>query len=127
MRRLPLLLLPLLLAACTPLYLPPLIEGSQPEERSRLQLELVLVDGRPVLHAQVLSVVQEGWLALQWYSPFGREVASESIWLDADSVGLSHRRSLPEDVELISGEWRLLLSQHSQVIRQLTVLVPDGG
>lgn len=117
----------LLSGACRPLYVPPLIEGSQPEERARLQLDLVLQDGRPQLEVGVLSVAREGWLAVQWFSPFGREVASDSIWLDEGSTGLRHVLPLPADVPLQPGEWRVLLSQHSLVIRQLTVLVRAGG
>lgn len=115
----------LLLAACRPLYLPPLIDGAEPEERARLLLELRLADeNRPLLSVEVLSVVQDGWLAIQWFSPGGTEVASASIWLDQESVGLTHLEPLPEDISGQSGEWRVLLSQHSRVIRQLTVTVP---
>ena len=114
----------LFLAACRPLYLPPLIEPAAPEERARLVSQLDLLDGRPRLQVEVLSVVRDGWLAVQWFSPGGREVASESIWLEADSVGLTFTLTLPADAEAAPGEWRALLSQHSQVIRQLTVTVP---
>lgn len=112
------------LAACRPLYLPPLIEAEAPEERARLLMELNLEDDRPVLRIQVLSVVRDGWLAVQWYSPGGREVASESIWLEADSAGLTFMLPLPDDTEVTAGEWRALVSQHSQVIRQLSLAVP---
>lgn len=123
MSRLPALLVVLLLAACRPLYLPPLLEAEQPEVRSRLELQLSVSDGRPLLELQVLSVAKEGWLAVQWFTPGGREAASESVWLDADSVGLRFSLPLPADVEPVTGEWRALLSQHSVVIRQLSVTV----
>lgn len=119
--------LAVLLGACSPLYMPPLLESSQPPERPGLKLELVLQDGRPQLEVGVVSVAREGWLAVQWFSPFGREVASDSVWLDADSAGVTHLLPLPADVPLQPGEWRVLLSQHSLVIRQLTVLVSAGG
>lgn len=112
-----------LLAACRPLYLPPLLEADQPELRSRLELDLSAASGRPVLNVRVLTVVQEGWLAVQWFTPGGREAASESVWLDADSPGLRFSLVLPDDVNVVPGEWRALLSQHSVVIRQLTVTV----
>ena len=124
MRKLAALLFTLLLvSACRPLYLPPLLEGAEPEVRSRLELTLNVKDGRPVLALQVLSVAKEGWLAVQWFTPGGREVASESVWLDSDSVGLRFTLPLPSDVEPVPGEWRALLSQHSVVIRQLSVTV----
>ncbi len=121
--RLALLLILALLSACRPLYLPPLLEAQPPEVRSRLELDLGLQADRPLLSVRVLSVAQEGWLAIQWFTPGGREAASESIWLDSDSVGLRFTVPLPADVEASAGEWRALLSQHSVVIRQLTVTV----
>lgn len=114
----------LCLAACRPLYLPPLIESEMPEERARLGLQLELAAGRPELQLEVLTVVTDGWLAVQWFSPGGQEVASGSIWLEADSVGLTFTVPLPDDVPVTAGEWRALVSQHSQVIRQLTLTVP---
>lgn len=119
-----LLVLVALLAACRPLYLPPLIDAQEPESRSRLALELELAQGRPVLLVEVFSVATPGWLAVQWFAPRGGEVASQSVWLEADSVGLKFRLPLPEDVEVVPGEWRALLSQHSLVVRQLNITVP---
>jgi len=122
-RKLLLLLNLVLLAGCQPLYVPPLLEAQAPEERARLELELTAPEGRPVLSVRVIDVVTDGWLAIQWFTPGGREVASESIWLDAERIGLRYELPLPADVETVPGEWRALLSQHSTVIRQLTVTV----
>ena len=124
MRRLLAGLLLVLLAACTPLYMPPLIDGAEPEPRARLELELLAPDGRPQLHATVLEVAEPGWLAVQWFAPGGREVASQSVWLDEGTVGSGFVLDLPADVEAQPGVWRALLSQHSLVLRQLNVAVP---
>lgn len=124
MSRLALFLPLLLLAACRPLYLPPLIEAQEPEPRSRLELTLELEQNRPVLKVGVVSVLNPGWLAVQWFAPSGVQVASQSIWLDEETVGLRFSMPLPPDVDVRTGEWRALLSQHSMVIRQLNVTVP---
>lgn len=118
------LLLMVSVAACRPLYLPPLIESEQPEPRARLTLELVLEQERPLLLVSVLDVPEEGWLAVQWFAPGSQEVASQSIWLDPDAIGQNFRLPLPEDVQSQAGTWRALVSQHSLVLRQLDVTVP---
>lgn len=118
-----LLLLVLVLAACTPLYLPPDPGARPPEPRVLLEIAGEVQDGRPQVSITVLGVPQPGWLAVQWFDPGNREVASESVWLSGDSEGLTRVLRLPDDVETASGSWRALLSMHSVVLRQQTVVV----
>jgi len=125
--RLPLLAaaaLLLLASACRPLYLPPVPEAAEPPARPVLDVELTVQDGRPLLLLEVVSVPERGYLGLQWFAPDNREAASESIWLDAESEGTGREVPLPADVDAKEGTWRLLLSLHSRVLRQLDVTVP---
>lgn len=115
----------LLLSACQPLYLPAVPAGTAaPVRRPLLDVELRLAGGRPVLFLEVISATEEGWLALQWFSPRNTEVASDSVWLAGDAEGLALTVPLPADIDATPGEWRLLLSLHSRVLRQLSVNVP---
>lgn len=119
-----LLLLASALAACRPLYIPLVPEIARPDPRPRVQAELTLREGRPLLSLAVLEVAEEGWLAVQWFGPNNREAASQSVWLDTDAVGLGFDLALPDDVDAVPGEWRALLSMHAAVIRQLSIDVP---
>lgn len=114
----------LLLSACQPLYFPLVPETSRPQARVQLEVQLALADGRPELDALVLRVPEPGWVAIQWFAPDNREAASESIWLDEDSVGQRVSLPLPADVTLVSGTWRALLSRGPVVLRQLSIEVP---
>lgn len=113
----------LLLSSCQPLYFPLVPEIHRPAPRIQLGLEFVEVDGRPEVQILVVTVPHEGWLALQWFAPGRGQVASESIWLEPDSVGQQLSVPLPEDIAATPGEWRVLLSQGDVVVRQLSVVL----
>lgn len=119
-----LLLLPL---GCQPLYLPPVPTPLEAPERFELEGSAAIVDGRPSLDLAIRRVPAEGWLAIQWFSPGNREVASESLWIASADEGQSFRIALPEDVEPLPGRWRAVLSRGDEVIRQLSVTVPAAG
>ncbi|MEX2541306.1 MAG: hypothetical protein WD314_05835 [Trueperaceae bacterium] len=119
-----LLLLPL---GCQPLYLPPVPTPLEARERFELEGFAEVKGGRPSLDLAIRTVPSEGWLAIQWFSPANREVASESRWIEPADAGQRFRVTLPEDVELLPGRWRAVLSRGDEVVRQLSVDVPDPG
>ncbi len=118
-----LLVLSVLLGGCRPLYLPLVPELRHPEPRPRIEANLELLQGLPVLRIRMLEVPDEGWLAVQWFGPDNREAASASVWVDESSVGAGFNLALPDDVDVRPGEWRVLLSIHSVVLRQLSLVV----
>lgn len=78
--------------------------------------------GRPFLELVMEDAPPEGWLAVQWFGPDGREAASESALVEAGTTGLSFE--LPPDVPLVAGEWRAVVSLGRVVLRQFSVAVP---
>jgi hypothetical protein len=112
--------------ACRPLYLPPVPEPLVLPERFELDASARVVEGRPSLTLMPRTVPSEGWLAIQWFAPSNREVASESRWLAPADAGRSLRVVLPADVEVTPGRWRAIVSRGGVVVRQLSVEVPGG-
>lgn len=115
-----------LLPACTFLYLPPLLP-SQPLESV---LELTGSSGLRVrgngleLALQLTRVPEEGWLAVQWYSPQNALLASDSQWLTPEQVGFSVVFGLPGDTPISSGDWRAVVSFQETFVRQFSLTVP---
>jgi len=118
-----LLLMSVLAVGCRPLYLPLVPELTHPDPRPRIEAGMAMRDGVPVVSVRMLEVPEEGWLAVQWFGPDNREAASASVWVDGDSTGAGFNLPLPEDVPVRPGEWRVLLSIHSVVLRQLSLVV----
>jgi len=144
------------LAACRPLYIPP-VPAEVPVSREPRIAEggvLELVAGRPQLTFGIVGAVQAGWVDVQWFAPDGHEAASESRWVEvvgsdahdaesaesAESAGGAGSTSaevisgpwvlrLPDDVAVVSGEWRAVVSMQGRFLRQFRVVVPDlqGG
>lgn len=104
---------------------------------------LELVAGRPQLTFGVVGVVEAGWVDVQWFAPDGHEAASESRWVEvaggdaqaAASAGGAGSASaeisagpwalrLPDDVTVVAGEWRAVVSMHGRFLRQFRVVVP---
>lgn len=116
------LLVPILLAGCVPLFLPPV-----PAELPVIEPKLLLRDVQvvreadlPVVTFTLRSLPEEGWLALQWFPPAGDEVASASLWLATEDVGSERRAEFPADVERVqSGRWRVVMSWDGAFVRQL--------
>lgn len=116
-------------AACTPLYLPP-VPSELPALESRLRLENVRIDrlgGTPAVLFVPREVPAPGWAAVQWYPPTGGEVASASVWLSEDRVDHVVRVAFPGDVDRdADGRWRAVLSFGGRVLRQLEWREPAG-
>ncbi len=110
------------LAACTPLYLPPVPEP-MPTLEPRLRLDEIRIDrlaGAPALAFVPREVPEPGWAAVQWFPPSGAEVASASVWLDGERVGYVVRLAFPDDVARErAGRWRAVLSFGGRIVRQL--------
>lgn len=118
------LLLPL--GGCAFSYIPLIPEAHIPQAPLELRSPAGLVheDGTLRLGVQLLNQQQEGWLAVQWFGPKNREVASDSFWVrpeDADRVYYLH---LPGDVTLEPGQWRAVVSFGGQLLRQFSMQVP---
>ena len=96
MKVVPLLLL-LLLGACRPLYLPPVPATIEPTPRLGLDSSsrVIVRDARPAVEFLLEQVPEPGWLAFQWFDPGNVEVASDSLWVSVDDVGLRRVLSLP--------------------------------
>lgn len=121
----PLLVLLVLLAACRPLYLPPIPEAPPFQPGPRVASgQVVLDDGRPYLRLVLADVSASGWLAVQWLGPSGKEVASESVWVQpgaAEAPAVTFR--LPADVEAPGGEWRAVVSLAGSLLRQYSFVL----
>ncbi|MEJ2666874.1 MAG: hypothetical protein P8Z81_07225 [Deinococcales bacterium] len=117
------------LPGCSPLYLPPVParvpvpQLPQLGDASSLRVE----NGTLVLHVVLDNVPEEAWLAVQWFAPDGRQVASDSVWVTPADVGQGRTLSLPSRTALTSGEWRAVTSMRGRVLRQFSVEVPAAG
>ncbi|HEX7002264.1 MAG TPA: hypothetical protein VF164_11285 [Trueperaceae bacterium] len=117
------------LAACQPLYLPPVPESPTQPRHSRLDSSsaLALVSGRPVLTVVLAELVGPqggGWLYVQWFGPANVEMASDASWVTGADVGTTIEFPLPPDVELTGGEWRAAVSYAGFLLRQFRLEVP---
>jgi hypothetical protein len=109
-----------LLSSCTFLYLPPElpiqtipetfdISGSSGLTYENTQLELSVL---------LRNVPEEGWLAVQWYAPNGREATSDSVWVERRDEGLTQTFELPQRPS--RGEWRAVVSFGETLLRQFS-------
>ena len=109
-----------LLSGCTFLYLPPElpiqtipetfdISGSSGLTYKNTQLELSVL---------LRNVPREGWLAVQWYAPNGREATSDSVWIERRDEGLTQTFELPQRPS--RGEWRAVVSFRETLLRQFS-------
>jgi hypothetical protein len=114
----------MLLAGCTFSYLPPIPEGQAMPTRLELRSAdgLIQADGRLALEVTLVNLSREGWLAVQWFSPQNREVASEAQWVSATPPH-RHRFVLPEEVALTPGRWRAVVSFEGELLRQFSLEV----
>jgi hypothetical protein len=108
------------LSSCTFLYLPPElpiqtipetfdISGSSGLTYTNNQLELSVL---------LLNVPEEGWLAVQWYAPNGKEASSDSLWIERRDEGLTQTFELPQRPS--RGEWRAVVSFGETLLRQFS-------
>jgi hypothetical protein len=117
------------LFGCRPLYVPFVPEGVPPQPRFRVDETsgLTLSGDRLQLVLAFDELPNEGWLALQWFDPKNREVASESFWVVPSQRMIRRRLDLPHTVPLSSGEWRVVVSFGSHIIRQFSIVIGDTG
>lgn len=117
-----------LLSGCTLLYVPPVPERTEVQVTPRLILdkasELRWTGQRLELSVTPTVLPQEGWLAVQWFSPQNKQVASDSVWMGEDAP-LGHLFLLPGGVETTPGEWRAALSFENTLVRQFAATVPE--
>lgn len=117
------------LSACVPLYFPPV--PSRDREPMVTQMDIgnsagVRLRGeRLELSLQLNAVPDEGWLAVQWYSPKNLQVASDALWVTEEDISFSRLVLLPGDIEVIPGQWRAVVSFGSDLLRQFSLVIPD--
>jgi hypothetical protein len=128
-RRCCLLLLLGSLAGCMPLFVPPVPMTLSAEATWRIapgaDLQ-VLRDAvaRPRTLRATWTFEEAGppgWVSVQWFGPVGGERASAARWFDGDDVGQAVVWDSPDDLGLTRGRWRLVVSIHDSVLRQLDV------
>jgi len=78
------------------------------------------------LHLTLREVPAADWLAVQWYAPDNRIVASESIWVDPSSASTTRVFFLPAEAAWQPGLWRVVVSFQGQVVRQFSLAVGAG-
>jgi hypothetical protein len=126
------LLLALLLAApaCRPLFIPLVPATIAPSPRFELDAtsRLWWDGGRLRADLIVAEVPEPGWLAVQWLTPSGREVASDSVWVEANGVGGTFTLVAPPAVDQVgeTGRWSAVVSFGSELVRQLST-APEGA
>ncbi|HZW27583.1 MAG TPA: hypothetical protein VFF08_03970 [Trueperaceae bacterium] len=113
-------------AACRPLYLPPVPEAPPRPQHTLLAASsrLEVVDGRPVLTlvlAHLVGPASGSWLDVQWFAPNNAEAASASLWVTPEDLGRTLEVSLPADVAAMPGEWRAVVSHLGAYLRQFRV------
>lgn len=123
------LLLVLSLSACTFTYIPPIPDRAPLEREARFGLRapsgLEHINDELRLSVAVDEIPEAGWLAVQWFGPQNREVASDSLWLEPTDAGLARDLYLPEDVPLEPGRWRAVVSFGGRIVRQFAVTVEE--
>lgn len=114
----------LVLPACSFAYIPLIPEAQvwEPMLDLRDSRGLVAENGRLALRLTLSEVPEPGWLALQWFGP-NRRAASDSLWVTPDDVGAERVIYLPDDVRLVPGSWRVVVSFDSVVARQFSLTV----
>jgi hypothetical protein len=127
-RRVAPLCIVLLLAACAPLFFPPVPASLSAEPTWRIapgaSLALVPDAGGPVALRATWVFTEAGapgWVSAQWFGPVGAERASDARWVDATTVGSEVVWDSPADMRLTRGRWRMVVSIHDRVLRQLDV------
>lgn len=118
----------LLLSGCTLLYVPPVPARTEVQVTPRLTFnqtsELRWTGARLELSVTPTVIPEEGWLAVQWFSPQNQQVASDSVWLSNSDAFLGHLFLLPGGLEAVPGEWRVALSFGATWVRQFSAVVP---
>lgn len=110
----------LLSTSCTFMYVPLIPANPQVREDRFLMSEskgLTVEDGQLRLDVNIKEIPEDDWLAVQWFNPLSKEIASDSKWLEvADTQVLSF--NLPSNIEFTEGYWRTVVSYQGNVVRQ---------
>jgi hypothetical protein len=108
------------LSSCTFLYLPPELPIQTIPETFDISGSSGLTYENNQLELSVLlrNVHGEGWLAVQWYAPNGRQAASDSAWIERRDEGLTQTFLLPQRPS--KGEWRAVVSFGKSLLRQFS-------
>jgi hypothetical protein len=124
----------LALAACTPLYVPPVPSGpltAPASWRVAGDAELQVLGAGSATGLQVrlrfAEVPAPAWVAVQWFGPAGGERASASAWVTPGDVGRWIAWDLPSEVVLAPGTWRAVVSVGERLLRQLDAVVPAAS
>jgi hypothetical protein len=110
----------LFLSSCTFLYLPPELPVQSIPETLDISGSSGLTYKNNLLELSVLlhNVPSEGWLAVQWYAPNSRQIASDSVWIERRDEGLAQTFTLPQVPS--RGEWRAVVSFEQTLLRQFS-------
>lgn len=111
------------LSSCTFLYLPPELPVQSIPETFDISGSSGLTYENNLLELSVLlrNVPQEGWLAVQWYAPNSREIASDAVWIEQRDEGLAQTFTLSQIPS--RGEWRAVVSFEKTLLRQFSLEV----
>lgn len=113
----------LALSACTYSYIPPVPEARMPTPRIDVRGSAGLTrDGEGLrLQVSLNNIPEADWLAVQWFDPQNRKVASDSTWIAPADEGETRMLYLPGSVTLSAGTWRAVLFYQGAVVRQFSI------
>jgi hypothetical protein len=113
----------LFLSSCTFLYLPPELPVQTIPGTFDISGSSGLTYENNLLELSVLlyNVPNQGWLAVQWYAPNSKEIASDSVWIEMRDEGLAQTFTLPQVPS--RGEWRAVVSFEKTLVRQFSLEV----
>jgi len=119
------LLIVLFSSSCTFMYVPLIPVNPQVREARFLLSDsqgLSLETEQLRLDMTIKEVPESDWLAVQWFNPLSKEIASNSKWLEVDPEALAESKEisflLPENITLTPGYWRAVVSYQGRLIRQ---------
>lgn len=121
------------LSSCTYTYIPPVPRGRvEPAASLDLHASAGIItetlageertgEERLVLLLTASDVPAADWLAVQWFAPDNRQVASASQWLEPSPAAQDVRFVLPDNIPLRPGDWRAVVSYQNRVARQFSL------
>ena len=115
----------LLCSSCTFMYVP-LIPANPQMRDARFLLSdskgLSLEEEQLRLDVTITEIPKSDWLAVQWFNPLSKEIASDSKWLEVPDASSSESKEisfiLPKDIAVTPGYWRAVISYQGRLIRQ---------
>lgn len=113
--------------SCTFMYIPLIPANPQVREARFLVSDsagLALEEEQLRLDMSIREVPESDWLAVQWFNPLSKEIASDSKWLEGAEASDAELESqdisfvLPKSIALTPGYWRAVVSYQGRLIRQ---------